>query len=96
MSGVTAAPGSGITLDEVQESVSEIARAVLERDVIDKTIDLFDQGSTSLAFIRIMALLAERHGITIDVEALEEASIESLAAQMYAQINGKLVVAKEA
>lgn len=86
MAIVSGAVGSG---DDIRRSVGKIVQTVLDREVIDETVDLFDQGATSLAFIRIVAQLNERYGITVDVEAIEEASISSLSALIDAQINGK-------
>lgn len=80
------AVGSG---DGTRSSVGKIVQAVLDKQAIDETIDLFDQGVTSLAFIRIVAQLNERYSITVDVKALEEASISSLSALVDTQINGK-------
>lgn len=73
----------------VRESVKEIVGLVLERDGVDPTVDLFDQGVTSLAFIRIVAQLNEKYGIKLDVAELEEASIDSLSALVDAETGGK-------
>lgn len=85
---MTAASGNGISLSEIRESVNEITCTVLEREVLDEAVDLFDQGITSVVFIRILALLAEKYGIKIDIHELEEASIDTLSAQIHAQLNG--------
>lgn len=41
---------------------------------------MFDQGVTSLAFIRAVALINEQYGVTVDVEQLDDATVDSLAA----------------
>ncbi|MBT2418892.1 acyl carrier protein [Streptomyces sp. ISL-22] len=73
----------------IRRSVEEIVSTVLERDGVDPAVDLFDQGVTSLAFIRIVAQLNEKYAITLDVAELEEASIDALAALVDTQTAGK-------
>lgn len=63
-------------------------RAVLDRDV-DSSVDLFDQGATSLAFIRIVAKVNERYSITLDVTELEEASADMLSALVAEQLTSQ-------
>ncbi|MFE1823563.1 acyl carrier protein [Streptomyces anulatus] len=64
----------------IHRSVAEIVRVVTERETIDPAADLFDQGVTSLAFIRIVAQLNAMHDITLDVSVLEDASVDELSA----------------
>ncbi|MFJ1561520.1 acyl carrier protein [Streptomyces mirabilis] len=73
----------------VRESVKEAVAQVLEREGVDPAVDLFDQGVTSLAFIRIVAQLNEKYGVKLDVTELEDASIDSLAALVDAETGGK-------
>ncbi|MFF0226402.1 acyl carrier protein [Streptomyces sp. NPDC004629] len=80
---------SEVPATEVRESVKEVVAQVLERGGVDPAVDLFDQGVTSLAFIRIVAQLNEKYGIKLDVAELEEASIDSLAALVDAEAGGK-------
>jgi acyl carrier protein len=75
----------GIFVQDIRQSVDEIVRTVLDREDIDSEVDIFDQGATSLAFIRIVARLNEKYDIAIDVSTLEEASIDSLSALIGAQ-----------
>jgi acyl carrier protein len=75
---MTAQPGAVFALADTQQTIREIVRTVLERDV-EPSVDMFDQGATSLAFIRIVAEVNERYGITVDVAELEEASIDTLS-----------------
>jgi acyl carrier protein len=86
---MTASTGADTPGNDIRHTVSEIAQVVLDREKIDEAVDLFDQGATSLAFIRIVAQLNERYGITVDVQALEEASIDSLSALIGTQLEGK-------
>jgi len=73
---------------DIRQSIGDITRTVLERDV-DPAVDMFDQGATSLAFIRILAEISERHGITVDVAELEEASVDELSALVAQQVNSQ-------
>ncbi|MGH3217140.1 MAG: acyl carrier protein [Streptosporangiaceae bacterium] len=74
---MTAPPSAGAATADISQTISEIVHAVLERDV-DPSADLFDQGATSLAFLRIVAEVNERYDITMDVAELEEASTDAL------------------
>ena len=74
------------SLPDITSAVHEIMRSVLERDV-DPAVDVFDQGATSLAFIRAVARISEKYGITVDVSELEEASVDSLAELVARQID---------
>lgn len=84
---MTALRGSGVSMAEVLQTVMEIVRTMLDRDDIEPSVDVFDQGATSLAFIRIVAKLNERYDITLDVAGLAEASVDSLSALVEAQTN---------
>jgi acyl carrier protein len=74
---MTASPSAGVATADIRQTIGEIVHAVLERDV-DPAVDLFDQGATSLAFLRIVAEVNERYDITMDVAELEEASTDEL------------------
>lgn len=76
------------TAKDITRTVADIAREVVDRDGIDPAVDLFDQGATSLAYIRIVAEINERFAINLDVSELEEASIDSLSALIHHQIAG--------
>jgi acyl carrier protein len=86
---MTAAADAGISALEVRQSVSEIVRRVLDSGGVDPAVDLFDQGATSLAFIRIVGQVNDKYNITVDVLKLEEASIDCLSAVVSAQISGE-------
>jgi acyl carrier protein len=75
---MTAPPGAGVTTADIRQTVREIVHAVLDHDV-DPSVDVFDQGATSLAFLRIVAEVNERYDITVDVAELEEASADLLS-----------------
>lgn len=77
-----------VPVADIRATVGDITRAVLERDV-DPAVDIFDQGATSLAFIRIVAEVNERYGITVDVAELEEASVDELSALVAQQIDSQ-------
>jgi acyl carrier protein len=74
--------------EDIRRSITDIACGVLERDHIEPAVDLFDQGATSLAYIRIVAEINEKYDINLDVAQLEEASIDSLAAVLQIQVPG--------
>jgi len=74
------------TAADIRRTVSDIAREVVDRDGIDPAVDLFDQGATSLAYIRIVAEINEKFGINLDVAELEEASIVALADLVHNQV----------
>ncbi len=75
---MTALRSTGTDLPEVLSTIGGIARRVLERDV-DPAVDVFDQGATSLAFIRMLAEVGSRYGVTVDVAELEEARLDLLS-----------------
>ncbi len=74
---------------EIRQSVSRIIRNVTERDDLEPGGDLFDQGVTSLAFIRIVAHINETYNIDVDVAELDEAHVDSLSALVAAQLASK-------
>lgn len=71
---------------EIRGWLDETLRSVMDR-APDPAVDLFDQGLTSLAFIRLVARVNERYEIEVDVTTLDEASVEALAALIAAQVN---------
>ncbi|MEV4706146.1 acyl carrier protein [Actinoplanes sp. NPDC049316] len=82
---MTSAQQTGITAAEVARAVTDIVHTELAREV-DPAVDMFDQGATSLAFLRIVARVNERFDITTDVGELEEASVDGLSALVAAQL----------
>ena len=78
----------GVPVADIRQTIGDITRAALERDV-DPSVDMFDQGATSLAFIRIVAEVNERYGITVDVAELEEASVDEMSALVAQQLNSQ-------
>jgi len=77
-----------VSPEAIQQAVREIVRKVLDRD-INSAVDMFDQGATSLAFIRIVAEVNERYGITLDVTELEEASADMLSQLVTVQLSSQ-------
>lgn len=60
--------------------ITEIVKEVLRRDAIAPDADMFDLGATSLAFIRIIAQINERFGVSLTGSELGDvASIQRLA-----------------
>jgi acyl carrier protein len=76
---------TGTDVSEVVSTIGGIAHRVLGRDV-DPAVDLFDQGATSLAFIRMVAEVGTRYGVTVDVAELEEARIDLLSQMVVDQV----------
>jgi acyl carrier protein len=85
---MTALRGAGIPVAGIRPTIEEITRGVLERHV-DPSVDIFDQGATSLAFLRIVAEVNERYGITVDVAELEEASVDQMSALVAEQLTSQ-------
>jgi acyl carrier protein len=62
------------------EEISAIVRSVLRRDHVHPGSDLFDQGATSLAYVRIIAEINQRYQLSLNGSEVEgEATIERLA-----------------
>lgn len=75
---MTAPPSADVPVTDVREMITNIVHAELDREV-DPSVDMFDQGVTSLAFIRIVAQVNEKYDIAMDVAELEEASVDTLS-----------------
>ena len=88
---MTAMPIAGATVADIRQAIREIVWTVLERDV-DPSVDVFDQGATSLAFMRIVAEINERYDITVDVAELEEASVGMLSGLVAEQLKSQAPV----
>ncbi|MFH8347417.1 acyl carrier protein [Streptomyces sp. NPDC018045] len=86
---MTASIRTGEGTAGIKQEIDAIARTVLEREAVDPAVDLFDQGATSLAFIRIVAQVNEKYDIAVDVTALDEASVDSLSALAQAHITSQ-------
>ncbi|GAA4818630.1 acyl carrier protein [Streptomyces ziwulingensis] len=82
---MTAPHRSSAEETDIHRSVESIASEVLQRNDIDPAMDLFDQGATSLALIRIVAQINERFAIEFDVAILEEASVDAMSEIVRAQ-----------
>lgn len=67
----------------VVEEVAGLVRDVLDRPDLSADADIFDHGGTSLSFVRILAQIRQRFGVTIAVAELDgEAAATTLAAQV--------------
>jgi|GEM_PF-5313210 len=72
-------PESASTVEEV----AELVREILDRPDLPADADIFDHGATSLSFVRILAQIRQRYGVSIDVTELDgEAAATTLAAQV--------------
>lgn len=85
---MTAMSRADVALADVRQTIMDITRTELDRDV-DPSIDVFDQGATSLAFIRIVAQLNEKYDIIVDVAELEEASVDQLSGLVAEQLKSQ-------
>jgi acyl carrier protein len=62
------------------EEIGTIAATILGRDRIWPDVDLFDQGATSLAYVRIIAEINERYQLSLNGSEVDGvATIERLA-----------------
>lgn len=84
---MSAPPSAGVPVD-VQETIIDIVRTHLDREV-DPSIDVFDQGVTSLSFLRIVTQINEKYGITLDVAELDEASVDTLSGAVAEQLRSE-------
>jgi acyl carrier protein len=75
------------TASGIRRTVIDVVGAVLDGDQVDPATDLFDQGVTSLAFVRMVARLNQEYNTAFDVTELDDVSIDSLAALVEAQLS---------
>lgn len=62
------------------KEITEIVESVLKRSNVDPSQDLFEQGATSLAYVRIIAQLNQRYQLTLNgSEVGGDATIQRLA-----------------
>ena len=65
----------------MREDVTGIVEEVLQGREIRPDVDLFDQGVTSLAFVRIIASVNERFGTSLTgSELVDGATVDNLVA----------------
>lgn len=68
---------------ETTAAVLELVREVLNKPALEADQDVFDHGATSLAFVRILALVNERFGVMVPVAELAgSATAATLAAHV--------------
>lgn len=62
------------------EEINAIAESILGRKDIRRDLDLFDQGATSLAYVRIIAEINQRYGLSLNGSEVDGvATIDRLA-----------------
>ncbi len=62
------------------EEISAIVSSVLRRDHVHPNVDLFDQGATSLAYVRIISEINRRYQLSLNGSEVDGvATIERLA-----------------
>ncbi|MGC5015668.1 acyl carrier protein [Streptosporangium sp. DT93] len=85
---MTAPLRAGVPVTDVRETIMDIMRTHLDRE-IDPSVDVFDQGVTSLTFIRVVAQINEKYDIAMDVAELEEASVDALSGLVAEQLRSE-------
>jgi acyl carrier protein len=84
---MTAVPSTGTPgKADIRRAVADVVTMKVGREV-NPSIDLFDQGVTSLAFIRAIGELTDRYGVELDVTDLEEASVDALVELLDRQLS---------
>lgn len=73
---------------DLEADVLEIVRQVLGLDNVELDDDLFDQGATSLSFVRILARIRSDRGVAVSVADLPDATPRHIAAQLAATLGG--------
>ncbi|WP_226362228.1 acyl carrier protein [Pseudonocardia sp. ICBG1142] len=73
---------------DVRKTVAELVQDEMDR-AVDPDVDLFDQGITSLTFLRIIARTNETYGIALDVTQLYEASVATLSDLVAAHLSAE-------
>jgi acyl carrier protein len=86
---MTPLAGTSVPVADIRQTISEIVRAVLGREDVAPSVDVFDQGATSLALIRIVTQINGTYDVTVDVAELEEASVDTLSVLVAAQISNQ-------
>lgn len=62
------------------EEITAIVASVLQRDRVRPEVDLFDQGATSLAYMRIIAEINQRYQVSLNGSEVDGvATVERLA-----------------
>lgn len=62
------------------EEIGAIVASVLQRDHVRPDVDLFDQGTTSLAYVRIISEINQRYGLSLNGSEVDGvATVERLA-----------------
>jgi acyl carrier protein len=84
---VTAAQRTDVSVSEIRQNIIGLVKDMLDRDVIEPDVDLFDQGVPSLVFLRILTRINEEYGIAVDVSTLDEATIDALSPLVKAQLS---------
>lgn len=84
---MTAAQRTDVSVSDIRQNTIGLVKAMLDRDVIDPEVDLFDQGVPSLVFLRILARINEEYGIAVDVSTLDEATIGALSVLVKDQLS---------
>ncbi len=84
--GVRPAAAAPEAVSGTAAQVQELVLEVLQRPAIDPAVDFFDAGATSLAFIRIVAAVNKRFGLTLTGAEPEAATIHCIARCVDAQL----------
>jgi acyl carrier protein len=72
------------TAEDIESELRAIAGPLLGRSDVSAERDLFDQGATSLSFVRLLVEVKRRFDVTVNPVALDgDASLERLATTIH-------------
>lgn len=84
----TATPS--ISRDGIETEMVAIAGRLLGKSEISAEKDLFDQGATSLSFVRLLVEVKRRFDVTVDPVALDgDASIGCIAEAVHTELTDR-------
>lgn len=76
----TATTAARISNADIESELCDIAGPLLGKSEVSLERDLFDQGATSLSFVRLLVEVKRRFGVVVNPVALDgDASLERLA-----------------
>ncbi|GAB3227129.1 hypothetical protein GCM10027447_17940 [Glycomyces halotolerans] len=84
----TAAPRT--SRDDIESEMTAIAGPLLGKSEVSAEKDLFDQGATSLSFVRLLVEVKRRFGVAVDPVALDgDASIGRIAQTVHTELTDR-------
>lgn len=78
---------AALSADAIESELKAVAGPLLGRDEVNAERDLFDQGATSLSFVRLLVEAKRRFAITVNPVALGgDASLRNLATTIHKEL----------